>query len=425
MPGRKRLFSDPYSKENILTTAFGNLNLQSKDNNMAQITEIERKLEALILTNEALQQKVTELEASQATLRNNNNPITVDPYEDIEPTYTSGDGIQLDAFKIIPEFNGDKKVYRSWRSQVTKLMQQISAYKTHPRYAAALSIIRAKITGAASDILINNNTVHNIDAIVDRLDLSYEDQRPLYVIEAEMTNIKQGGKSLQEFYDAINQALNMVLTKITMSYKEANERGSLTTETQAKAIRTFVTGLNSALIRTTLYSNMPKSLSAAFAIAQTIQYDNQYLQLEYKQNHNTDQNKNPRKNSGDAKPNFNPNFQYRSQQPNQSSQPNNTMQQQKPTPMEVDNSKQYVQRNNAQPNYAVKRDREPTFQYVKQNQPSFQHVHKQQRVNHMGEPDDIQSVYHYDDTLENNHNETENDDCQSNASKQESIFLGE
>lgn len=40
----------------------------------------------------------------------------VTEYEDIVPTYTTGEGIQLDAFKVIPEFIGDKKVYRSWRS---------------------------------------------------------------------------------------------------------------------------------------------------------------------------------------------------------------------------------------------------------------------------------------------------------------------
>lgn len=94
-------------------------------------------------------------------------------------------------------------------------MKQIEAHKTHPKYAAALSIIRAKITGPASDILINNNTAHNIDAIV----------------EAEMTSLKQNSKTLQEFYDAINQALNMVLTKITMTYKEAAEQKSLIAET--------------------------------------------------------------------------------------------------------------------------------------------------------------------------------------------------
>lgn len=415
MNGRaRRLLSDPYTSDFDLSRAFEGLNLRPNNNNMAELARIQEQLARLLTANEQLTEKVTELENSQATLRNN-NAVTVTEYADIVPTYTTGDNIQLDAFKVIPEFNGDKKVYRSWRSQVSKLMEQIKAYKTHPRYAAALSIIRAKINGAASDILINNDTAHNIDAIIDRLDFSYADQRPLYVIEAEMTNIRQGGKTLQEFYDTINQALNMVLTKITMTYKEKAEQTSLMTETQGKAIRTFVTGLNSALIRTTLYGSMPKSLAQAFAIAQTIQYDNQHLQLESKV---AEQQKAIKTPSGDVKPNFNPNFRYQSQQSTRAPKQNNAApthnQQQKPTPMEVDTSKQYVQRTqfsaNPQP---MKRERDPSFQYM----------NKQQRVNHVNEPDDIQSVFH--ESMENNADETDAPDHRSTISCQESIFLDE
>lgn len=424
MNGRtRRLLSDPYTGDFDLSQAFESLNLRPNNNNMADLIRIQEQLAQLLNANIELQQKVINLENSQATLRNN-NAVMVTEYEDIVPTYTTGEGIQLDAFKEIPEFNGDKKVYRSWRSQVSTLMKQIETYKTHPRYAAALSIIRAKITGAASDILINNDTAHNIDAIIDRLDFSYADQRPLYVIEAEMTNIRQGGKSLQEFYDAINQALNMVLTKITMTYKERAEQTSLMTETQGKAIRTFVTGLNSALIRTTLYGSMPKSLAQAFAIAQTIQYDNQHLQLESKI---AEQQRVIRRPGGDPnfnsnfKPNFNPNFRYQSQQTNQAPKQNNAVpphynQQQKSTPMEIDNSKQYIQRAQfSANNQPMKRERDPSFQYM----------NKQQRVNHVNESDDIQSVYFYDDSLENNCDEVADADYEHADSKQESIFLGE
>lgn len=384
---------------------------------------IEQQLAALVAANLQLTQKIATLENRQAELQNA-NAVTVTEYEDVVPTYTGGDAIQLDAFKVIPEFNGERKIYRAWRSQVSKLMKQIEQFKTHPKYAAALSIIRAKITGAASDILINNDTAHNIDAIIDRLDFSYADQRPLYVIEAEMTNIRQGGKSLQEFYDAMNQALNMVITKITMTYKEKAEQKSLMTETQSKAIRTFVTGLNSALIRTTLYGSMPKTLAEAFAVAQTIQYDNTHMQLEFKAH---EQQRSMKKPTGDVKPNYNPNFRYQSQQPTQAPKQNfaASPQQQKPTPMEVDGSRQYVQRNQFQPNnfQASKRERETSFQHVHKQQPSFQHMNKQQRVNHLNEPDDIQSVFH--ESMENNAEEMDAPDCRSTISCQESIFLDE
>lgn len=346
------------------------------------------------------------------------NAMTITEYVDITPTYTSGDSIQLDAYKVIPEFNGDRKMYRSWRSQVMKLMDQIKDYPTHPKYAAALSIIRAKITKSASDILINNNTAHNIGAIIDRLDFSYSDQRPLYVIEAEMTMLKQNGKTLQEFYDEINQALNMVLAKIAMTYKLTAEQKSLIAETQSKAIRTFITGLNSTLIRTTLYGNMPKTLSEAFAVAQTIQYDNQHLQLEYKRQA---QPTIALRKTNDVKPNSNPNFHHQTQPTQQMPRQNFVAsppqdQTQKPIPMEVDASQRYSKmasfpQNNWQ---TEKRPREPSFQYNRP-QPSFQHVNKQQRVNHIEESVDIQSVC--DNSLENNYGNGEEDD-QSTVSRE-------
>lgn len=421
---QRRLLSNPFSEEIDISELFKNLNIQNElSSNLSiesdmenQITELQIQMATLLAINTTLQENLARLEATQTTFQRG-NAVTVVEHTDIEPLYTTGDNIQLDAFKVIHEFNGDKRVYRSWRTQVIRLMQQISEFKTHPKYAAALSIVRAKITGAASDILINNNTAHNIDAMIDRLDFSYADQRPLYVIEAEMTNIKQGSKTLQEFYDHVNQALNMVLTKITMTYKETAEQKSLITESQGKAIRTFMTGLNSALIRSTLYGSMPKSLSQAFAIAQTIQYDNQHLQLEFKTSEPPRSVK-----KIEAKPNFNPNFRY--QQP---SKPNfaNDPSKQRATPMDVDTSAQNVQRTpNAFQSNAFeqnKRPREQSFQNANR-QPSYQHVNKHQRVNHLEESVEIQSVC--GNSLDNNY-DTEIPDNTSTASEQGSDFLEE
>lgn len=427
----QRLLSNPFDDDVNLSVLFEHLNLQpdtnsqSHTNDMDALARLEAQMAALVATNTDLTQKLNRLETTQATFQAQQLPtsnITVTEYTDVVPVYTNGTDIQLDAFKVIHDFNGDRKVYRSWRTQVSKMMKQIENFKTHPKYAAALAIIRAKITGVASDILINNNTAHDIDAIIDRLDFSYADQRPLYVIEAEMTTIRQHSKTLQEFYDSINQALNMVLTKIAMTYKEAAEQKSLVAETQSKAVRTFITGLNSPLIRTTLYGNMPNSLSRAFAIAQTIQYDNQHLHLENKM---LEQQRNMRK-PIEVRPNSNPNFRYQSQQPNSNHRPNQTAapQHEKPTPMEIDRSGQFIQTTKHSPIdfQQMKRQREPSFQYVNKQPPSFQHVNKHQRVNHVDETNDIQSVYN--DSLENNC-DTETHDSQSIISEQGSVFLEE
>lgn len=169
-------------------------------------------------------------------------------HEDIVTEITSGDQIQLETYKPIPEFCGNKGQYRPWRNQVVRQMDMIKNFKTHPKYGAALAIIRTKITGPASNVLTNNKTAYNIDAIIERLDLTYADQRPLYIVEAEMSSIKQLGKTLQEYYDSINQALNLVISKIVMTYPTVDKQKSLVGEAQQKAIRTFIVGLKSQAI---------------------------------------------------------------------------------------------------------------------------------------------------------------------------------
>lgn len=53
----------------------------------------------------------------------------------------------------------------------------------------SLSIIKSKITGAAANILLNHNTAFNFEAIINRLDYTYCDQRSLYVLKDEMKKL--------------------------------------------------------------------------------------------------------------------------------------------------------------------------------------------------------------------------------------------
>lgn len=200
---------------------------------------------------------------------------------DINPKLTSGDQIQLESYKAIPEYSGKQHEYRSWRNQVARRMKIIDDFKDHPKYEAALAIVRAKVTGSAADVLTNNKTPYNIICILRTLDSAYVDRRPLYAIEAEMVAIRQNDKTLQQYYNAINFALNAIIAKVTMSYKTVKEQQSLIIEAQKKAVRTFIVGLRFRTMRHILYGHQPKTLSEAYSIAQTVYYDNEHLQLEH------------------------------------------------------------------------------------------------------------------------------------------------
>lgn len=52
---------------------------------------------------------------------------------DIEPNISSGDQIQLESYKTIPEFSGKQHEYRSWRNQVYRRMKIISNFNQAKR----------------------------------------------------------------------------------------------------------------------------------------------------------------------------------------------------------------------------------------------------------------------------------------------------
>lgn len=173
--------------KNLLIVEFTSLAIQEGEKKMADIAELRSLIGRLSQQLTLASTEFSNLKQEVETLKQTKVEPTVKEYQDIETVFENGDQIQLEPLKVIPEFSGNQNQYRSWRIQVSQQMLKIKNFTQHPKYAAALGIVRAKVTKSASDILINNNTAYDFDAIIDRLDLSFADQRPLYVIEAEMT----------------------------------------------------------------------------------------------------------------------------------------------------------------------------------------------------------------------------------------------
>lgn len=256
--------------------AASNLNMQSLAEQIQQLT-------AQLLTSEMRQ---AELER-QMRIKNSDTQHYFEGEEDravsdadIVTNISSGDEIQLEAYRAIPVFDGKLNEYSPWRIQAWRRMKIIEKFMDHPKYEAALAIVRAKVTGPASLVLVNNKAKYNITSIIRTLDVAYSDRRPLYAIEAEMTSIMQGDKTLDKFYNAINFALNAIISKVFMMYNTEAEQRPIINEATKKAIRTFTVGLRSRATRQVLYGQQPKTLSEAYAIAQTVLYDGEYLQLD-------------------------------------------------------------------------------------------------------------------------------------------------
>lgn len=228
----------------------------------------------------ALQELVANLQQRLATLEEEQGH-SIPEIQEQKCYYNTPQEVDLNIFKSLTTFSGDYHEYRNWRKMACTLMESIKQFQRENIFAQALIMVRGKITGRAAQILINNNTKHNFEAIIDRLDDSYADQRPLYVLEEEMMKVRQENLPLHVYYDRLNQSLNLVLSKIEMSHKNEYVATALSKEVQSKGVRTFITGLRSMTTKNALYSRNCTSLTEAYGIARTMQHDSQYHQLEY------------------------------------------------------------------------------------------------------------------------------------------------
>lgn len=371
----------------------------SKATEMAEVAALRAQIDLLTEHLQALKTDVKTVRENQDAFQ---TITTVEQYPEIRLTISDPKDINLKVFESLPRFDGNKSEYRSWRNRAWKLMEDIKNFQQSPPYYNALVILHTKIVGPAADILTNNNTRMNFYSIINRLDYTYADQRPLYVLQDEMKTITQGKRNLSEYHDAINQALNLILSKIDM----ANEAGRETLMSYANqdAVRTFIKGLNSSFSKGTLYSNNPRDLAQAYAIACTIYHDNEYQHLDTQPRYTEQQERRLQP----QRPKFNPGIQV---------QRGGFIAHQhyeKPTPMEVDETRRFVRPtydNNQQPRWnngprqnspqhnpfrtnapIQKRERNPSSQNYSQ--------HKMQRINQTKQAELESVTAQYEDLYE-------------------------
>lgn len=153
-----------------------------------ELAEVQKTQAAQIATQSA--QIATQSASSTQTIQQ----PTVEEYTDVStPNVSVPRDISLDIYKTLAEFTGEREKYATWRSTASTAMRLLESYKTSTRYFEALMIVRNKITGAASNVLNNYNTAFNFDAIIDRLDFTYADKRPLHILEQEYWSCNRTG----------------------------------------------------------------------------------------------------------------------------------------------------------------------------------------------------------------------------------------
>lgn len=365
----------------------------------------------------ALVQKVEELSIE---LSKKTEP-KVEVHKNVEVNVTDPKDVSLLIYKSLPEFCGEREQYATWRTTTKTAIKLLAGHEQSMRYYEALMVVRNKITGAASNILNNYNTVFNFEAIIDRLDFTYADKRPLYVLEQELLVLQQDKLSLDEFYDKVNEKLNSIVNKINMTYKEKVTANAFIEGANEKALRTFITGLNNRKGEI-LYASNPKSLPEAYARLQTIINDQSRIDFARRYNRDNVRDTNHQLDFQTK----NPQFKFRESNQRQSfSKANFQSNLNQPVPMEVEKSSTRVnieRKSNPSngrynPNQTFKRE-------LRNDSNSSSEQHKKfQRVNNINSENEYAATIVQDHQIDG----LSDDECaekMSNISSTDSIFLG-
>ena len=192
----------------------------------------------------------------------------VAPYKDVEINKEIRCDESLEVVKSLPDIEGKHETYVSWRQAAHTAYKLFEPYDGSSKHYQAVAIIRNKIKGQADMVLSSFNTVLNFKAIIARLDFTYSDKRPIYLIEQELSTLRQGNMTLLEFYDEVENKLTLLTNKTTMSY-ESVVANCMNEKYRMDALRVFISGIKKDLSNV-LFSARPSDLPSALALAQEV-----------------------------------------------------------------------------------------------------------------------------------------------------------
>lgn len=234
--------------------------------------------EVLNLTTATVEALTEDLRVQIANLTRQFNDIRPPRVETYEPVIlnTTG-GSSLDLIKSLPEFQGQMSSYPAWRDAAQFAMNYYR--EGSENFYIATGILRNKVTGVANAKLSSFNTVLNFKAIIARLDQCFGDKRSLQVLENELSILRQGKLTINDFYDAVDQQLTLIVNKNKMSYQNNDGiANALNERARDNALRVFISGLRKPL-SDILFSARPADLPTALATAQELEADQRRQQF--------------------------------------------------------------------------------------------------------------------------------------------------
>lgn len=170
--------------------------------------------------------------------------------------------LKREYLEMIPEFTGDNKLLARFIEICEKLVNKFynKADITDFQNEYLMSSILSKIKGDAA-INIASCNVTNWDDLKQALINTYADKRDCFTLNIELTELKQTNESAFEYFNKVQELLNLQISYITTQIK-VEEQKVLIGYFQKYAVRILLRGLKEPL-GTLMRTKKPEDMSSA------------------------------------------------------------------------------------------------------------------------------------------------------------------
>lgn len=258
-----------------------------------------------------------------------------------------------DTIKLLPTYDGNKKELVTWLNTIESTLNLYRELENTPTLRIWFNYIRTKIIGKANDILTTSHTALNWIDIKAALISYFGDKRDLSTLTQKISYLKQGPKTIHDFYNESLCLLADINSNISLDPENEGHETSIMRIIERMIKDAFIDGLNEPISSYTRNCK-PNNLREAYQFS-----SEQFSAHDRKKERNNFSFKNssagflpkiPHK----AQPSFTPRFPFipnrQTSYPNQFAKHPMANYSQKPTPMEVDPSNRVKQSGIFKPN---------------------------------------------------------------------------
>lgn len=206
--------------------------------------ELKQQIDSLTAELEAQRLQIERLLNRQSTSSN----ASLSPSNARETTGRNDVPRVPDAIKFIVPYKGDKKTLASWLTSVEeklKYAKQTCSSEEEIAHAMPLlvSIIRDKIVGEASEALVARHTALEWSEIKTVLSEYFGDKRDLCTLVTQISYMKQGTKSITEFYNDCRELLSDITAKLLLDQETKLCVKILSKSYEDMILNSFIDGL--------------------------------------------------------------------------------------------------------------------------------------------------------------------------------------